>query len=674
MQYGRILLLFFTVCFMHMVSFSKEDIFKLGKLSKEEIELKFCPYDSTAGAVVIKDIGMVEFKFNNNNSRFEYTYTKKTRIKIFNSNQLEKANQQFFLYVGESDEESVSKIKGTTYNFENGKTIESELSKEAVFKDKYDDKHKVVKFTMPKVQVGSIIEFEYSINSNFIYSLPNWKFQNDIPVLKSNYFLEIPEFYTYRVNAKGYAYLNKKILDSRNVTEYISQRVSNFGGTTTNYSGNLEFSMNATNWEATNMPAITEEPYVACLDNYISQIDYEIASVRIPNSIEQNYTTTWKDVIAKLLIHEKVGGQLNKNTPYLTDLFQTISKSSLTKMEKLNAAYTAIQSKMSWDEIKSKYVNTNLKEAFKNSKGNCAEINFILLSLLKDLEIESYPVMLSTRNNGFTPSYPTEDGFNYIVALAKVDGKSILLDATLKNVLAGTLPRRCLNGKGLILNEKNVEWIDLISTTNQNTITSIDGKMDAFGKIKGKINVVKKGYAAIDLRDDISSEKENYLKELEKENPGLTVTSNNFQNIDSLNLPTKEIYEFTMDGVAEKNNDRIYFSPVIIDKLTENPFRLKNRIYPVEYPYPFELTYIANIELPEGFKVEEKPTDINMTLPENNGKFTYIINVLNEKAIQVNYKFSIKKTIFAGDEYELIREFYTQFIKKIDEQVVLKKI
>ena len=279
--------------------------------------------------------------------------------------------------------------------------------------------------------------------------------------------------------------------------------------------------------------------------------------------------------------------------------------------------------------------------------------------------------MLSTRNNGFTPSYPTEDGFNYIVALAKVDGKSILLDATLKNVLAGTLPRRCLNGKGLILNEKNVEWIDLISTTNQNTITSIDGKMDAFGKIKGKINVVKKGYAAIDLRDDISSEKENYLKELEKENPGLTVTSNNFQNIDSLNLPTKEIYEFTMDGVAEKNNDRIYFSPVIIDKLTENPFRLKNRIYPVEYPYPFELT---NIELPEGFKVEEKPTDINMTLPENNGKFTYIINVLNEKAIQVNYKFSIKKTIFAGDEYELIREFYTQFIKKIDEQVVLKKI
>ena len=91
-----------------------------------------------------------------------------------------------------------------------------------------------------------------------------------------------------------------------------------------------------------------------------------------------------------------------------------------------------------------------------------------------------------------------------------------------------------------------------------------------------------------------------------------------------------------MDGVAEKNNDRIYFSPVIIDKLTENPFRLKNRIYPVEYPYPFELTYIANIELPEGFKVEEKPTDINMTLPENNGKFTYIINVLNEKAIQVN--------------------------------------
>lgn len=670
------ILIVLAVCVLHAMSFSKEENLKLGKLTKEEIELKFCPYDSTAGAVVLKDIGLVEFKFDNNNSRFGYTYTKRTRIKILNLSKLDEANQEFYLFVGEDDEETVGKIKGTTYNFENGKIIETDLTKEAVFKDKYDAKHKVVKFTMPNVQVGSVIEFEYSISSIFNYTLPNWKFQKDIPVLKSIFFVEVPEFYSYRINGKGYIRLPAPINSSRNVKEYVSSRVSNQDGTTTNYRGEMEFSMNATIWEASNMPAVTEEPYVACVDNYITQIDYELASVRIPNSIQENYSETWKDIITKLLHNEKVGGQLNKNTSYLTDLFQEISKSAATKTEKLNAAYAAIQKKMSWDEIRSKYVNTNLKDAFKNAKGNCSEINLILISLLKDLEIEAYPVMLSTRNNGFTPNYPTEDGFNYMIALARIDGKNILLDATLKNVLPGVLPRRCLNGKGLIMKETAVEWVDLNPATNQNTITSVEGKMDENGKIAGKINIAKKGYEAIDLRYDISSakEKDTYLKDFEKNNSGLTLVSHNFQNIDSLNLPTKEIYEFTMDGIAEKNSDMIYFSPILIDKLSENPFRLKDRVYPVEYPYPFEITYIANIEIPQGYKVEEKPANINLSLPENNGKFTYMVNVLNEKSVQVNYKFSIKKTIFSGVEYEAIREFYTQFIKKLDEQVVLKKI
>lgn len=296
--------------------------------------------------------------------------------------------------------------------------------------------------------------------------------------------------------------------------------------------------------------------------------------------------------------------------------------------------------------------------------------------MLKDLEIESYPLILSTRNNGFVPSYPTVDGFNYLIAYAKVDGKTYLLDATQKSLSPGVLPKRCLNEKGLLIKEKGVEWIDLKTNQEYKVVTSIDAKLTEDGNLSGKLFYVKKGYAAIDLRNSLydSKDKEEYFKDLEKNNAGIKITNKEFQNIDSIDLPTKEIYDFELNSKTQKNDDLIYFSPIVIDQMDENPFRIKERQYPVDYTYPIEDMYVVNLIIPQNYKVEEKPASVNLSLPNNNGKFTYMLNIVNDNTIQLNYKFSIKKTVFSQNEYIDLKEFYTQIIKKLNEQIVLKKI
>ena len=656
--------------------FSKDDILKLGKVSQNEIDLKTCSFDSTAGAVVLNDIGVVEFKYYNSKSRFEYTFTRRTRIKILNSNQKDQANQEIYLYYDKENGEGLGKIKASTYNVVNGKLVEKEMGKDAIYNEKFNNKFKIVRFTLPNVEVGSIIDFEYVISSPYINSLPSWKFQREIPTLKSTFNVEIPEYYTYRIISKGYLPIPDPKYDYRNVTEYISERVLQLDGTSKLYEGEMTFNYNITTWETSDIPAITDEPYVSCLDNYTSQISHEIARKKFPNSPEVNFTISWLDLVDKLLKHDNIGVQLSQNSGYLNDAFQSITKSAGTKKEKLEKAYMHMQQKMTWNQVNSKYVDFKLKDAYKDAKGNCSEINLNLIRLLKDLEIEAYPVILSTRSNGFTPQFPTEEGFNYLIALAKIDGQSLLLDATMKNVPPGTLPVRCLNGKGLVLKERSTEWVDLLPPTGLNIVSSVDAKMDEQGLLHGKLSISKKGYASINLRQEIinDNDKIKYVQNLVKETSGLKIVSSNFLNIDSIYLPTKELYEFNLENSTDKNSSLIFFSPIIFDKLKENPFKLEDRSFPVEYPYPVDITSINNIEIPKGYKIDEKPQSISLSLPENAGKFTYMINIVNDNNIQVTYKFNIKKTMFAGEDYIYLREFYTQFLKKLNEQVIIKKV
>jgi hypothetical protein len=284
-------------------------------------------------------------------------------------------------------------------------------------------------------------------------------------------------------------------------------------------------------------------------------------------------------------------------------------------------------------------------------------------------------VVLSTREHGLVPNTASISAFDYVIVLVKTDNKTMLLDATQRSLTAGILPKRCLNGRGLILKKGTADWINLSSLQPYAMVTSIDAKVLENGHIEGKLSYIRKGYAAVTLRNNAynANDREEYFKELQKDNPGLILKTKDLSNLDSIYLPTREVYEFQLEGAVEGDGDLLYLSPIIIDRMTANPFRLQNREYPVDYAYPIEETYIVNLALPANYTIEEKPKAEGFTLPENHGKFTYLLNVLNGNSIQLTYKFAINNTVFFKDEYEVLKEFYTQILKKMNEQLVLKK-
>ena len=95
-------------------------------------------------------------------------------------------------------------------------------------------------------------------------------------------------------------------------------------------------------------------------------------------------------------------------------------------------------------------------------------------------------------------------------------------------------------------------------------------------------------------------------------------------------------------------------------------------MYPIDFGYPFKDTYMVNVDIPEGYVVESKPEPIVVKLPNDLGRFKYILSD-NGSKINVLVNFEINRAILSPDLYPILREFFKQIIAKESEKVVLAK-
>jgi hypothetical protein len=105
----------------------------------------------------------------------------------------------------------------------------------------------------------------------------------------------------------------------------------------------------------------------------------------------------------------------------------------------------------------------------------------------------------------------------------------------------------------------------------------------------------------------------------------------------------------------------------------ENPFKSAQRFYPVEMPYTLDETYLLQLQVPEGYVVDELPQQIMVKLNENDdGLFEYRLSESNG-TISLRSRLRIKRSLFMPDEYNMLREFFDLVVKKHNEQIVFKK-
>ena len=105
----------------------------------------------------------------------------------------------------------------------------------------------------------------------------------------------------------------------------------------------------------------------------------------------------------------------------------------------------------------------------------------------------------------------------------------------------------------------------------------------------------------------------------------------------------------------------------------ENPFKLEERTYPIDFGAPWKEKYTINIQIPEGFKAETIPDNVAYALPDNLGTYKFVCIEKNNK-LQILSSIAINNSILPAHYYSSIKEFYKKMIDKQNEKIVLTKI
>lgn len=672
----RLTILLITLCLCSGVFAKKMKCpYKWGKVSKEELQMKVYDKDTSANAVVLADVGSTTFTYDNDKG-FCLVFSRYQRIKVLNKKGDFVADFKIPLYNSGSDKEEISSLKARTYNFVNGKIVKTKYKKDSRSLKTIDKNNKEYEFTMPEVKEGSIIEVKYKTRSPFIYNLQSWQFQFGIPVVWSEYTVGIPEYFHYNPSMFGFNKLtNRETYQRQESFSYNYRSSPQAGGRIETYKGTEEYKTNYTRMIMCEIPAMKKEKYTTTLRNYLSKIKYELSFTNYPWSTMKSYSNTWESINQKLLNNENLGHRL-KYTGFLSNDTKEITKNCKSDNERMEKIFEFIKSKMKWDEYNSKY-SDGLKKAYKKESGNSADINLLLIAMLRKAGISSDPVILATRGYGLVhPSHASMTSFNYLIALARIDGKEYYMDATEKHIPINILPFRCLNdGKARIISKSHKGWANIPLNKFYSERNHIEISLEKNGDIAGKYNSSKSGYAALSFRSKYIEKKDpedEYIKNFEKNVSGITIDSANISDIKDVNKRISITTAFTLSS-EESSENVIYINPLLFEQIKDNPFKNKKRLYPVDFGYKSNIMNVVRIKIPEGYKVESVPENKALSLPEKSGRFIYNISLSNGM-INLTTILKITKKTFSPQDYEALRMFYNLIVEKNTEKVVIKKV
>ncbi|MEM9983917.1 MAG: DUF3857 domain-containing protein [Bacteroidota bacterium] len=626
---------------------------KFGKIDEADLTLTECSFDPEAEAMVLGETSQLRFVYNS--SGFQYVYDYHVRIKVFNSDGYDYANGEVVVYQSPSGgRERLGSVRGMTYNLVDGKVEKVKMDKSAIYDEELSERYFATRFSLPKVQDGSVIEYSYSISSDFLSTLRNWEYQGSIPVRWSDASYLLPEWFEYQTIFSGAV--------TPVVSEQEIQQLT-FDG--------VRCQGNYYHYVAEQVPAIRQEPFMTAVDDYSSRIRFQLMATNLPGRGRDVMMGSYANFNQTLLESERVGKFLQYDNSLPSGLVSSLQGVE-DPMDRAVTAFESVKKKLRWNEVYSTGAGRRAGKIWDSEEGSVGDINLFLTKLYQEIGFEAVPVLLSTRSHGKPhPIFPSFDYFNYVVAAVKVDGQWHFADATYSSLPFGLLPPKALNGEGWAV-AKQGKWMPLASGAHASQTIKVGVKFDESGVAHAKMSVHEEGYPAFSTRSLLSTDEKQaeLISEIESYSGQWAIDSMTWENEDD--------YYAALEGTIHlacqesMKGDLIYLSPVLGGLIKENPFDKEVRSFPVDMPYGESQNYLLTMILPEGYEVEELPEQGVIRLPGDAAEFRYSVQSMGNM-ISISGKLDINKTFYIPSEYGALRQFYTIVAQRLSQPLVIKK-
>ncbi len=634
-----------------MLVFSQKDIPDFGKVEKADLEMKQCPFDEAAEAIVLFDVAEA-FCFLNLNSPsnpLSSQMERRVRIKILNKKGLDFANIRIpFLTMNNLEE--IKNLSAQTINQdEAGNIVITKLDKSSVYTKKINKRLSEVTFAMPDVKAGSIIEYKYKSDAMYLAAIKHWYFQSSIPVRLSRYTLNFPVELVISAKPKGMfeVEMTANSREGRNIKKY----------------------------EIREVPALRDEAYISCDKDYLQQLEPYLISLDLPGQLSQNLVRKWPRIVQNLIDDEDFGVQLKKNLPRTSDLDAMLVNVN-DPYRKMQIIYNYVRKNMQWNESYGIWALQGVKPAWKDKKGTTGEINLILVNLLKDADLDASPILVSTRSNGrVNLGIADEDQFNKVMAYITISDKRYILDATNHYTPAQLIPSDVLFTDGLLISKSSAGiwgWKDMIDNDHYyDTYTTVEATISETGSISGKAIINCTDYSRVDRMPVLEKGNEQFIETYYKPAVNnLNISEFTVENKDIDSLPLIQKCSFTQP--VNHSGNYYYFNVNVFSGLEKNPFIADTRFSDIFFGAKQIYTIESSYTLPAGFMFDALPKNIQMRMPDSSIIFKRYSSTSGEK-LSVRIDLEFNKPVYSYEDYGLFHEFYKKLFSLLNEQFVYKK-
>src|SRR5438132_3687117 len=535
---------------------------------------------------------------------------------------------------------------GSIVNYE-GKVFEKAIVKAKGLK------YMAKTFTLPEVQVGSILEYYYTydLSEHYIYD-SHWILSDELFTKKANFSLKP---YTSSYSPIGVRWSWQRLPE----------------GTVPPKEG----ADNVIRLEAVNIPAFQTEDFMPPENEVKSRVDFtytESLGAQVPDKF-------WKETGKKL--NDQLESFVGKRKAMEQAVAQIISPndSDEEKLQKIyarvqqirNTSYEVQKTQQEQKREKEKDVN-NVEEVWKRGYGDGRQLTWLYLALVRAAGFEAYGVWVSERRNYcFNPQQMDRYKLDENVVLIKLKGSDIFCDPGGAFTPFKLLTWSETGVQGLRLDKDGGSWVRtmLPASSDSRIERKADLKLSDTGDLEGNLTVTFTGLEAlsrrVEERNVDEAERKKFLEDQVKEYiPAASdVDLKNKPDWNSSATPLVAEFALKVPGWASGAGRRALVPVGLFSATEHHLFDHAVRVHPIYFEFPFQKIDDITIELPAGWQTTSLPAAQNVDAKV----VVYSLKVENDKnKLHLTRKLAVDLLLAEAKYYSSLRSFF-QSVRTGDE-------
>ncbi|MDR3799902.1 MAG: DUF3857 and transglutaminase domain-containing protein [Terracidiphilus sp.] len=523
-----------------------------------------------------------------------------------------------------------------------------------------------VVFTLPSVEVGSILEYRLKIHTaEWSVSEPAWNIQQ-------NYFVHKAHYSYHPSVAMGHY-----ISDSYGTTlDQIMYSVQIGNGARPVYDKHK----NIFSLDIDDVPAAPDEDWMPPLNTIKWTVRFYYTSVTTGTAYWQDAGKHWAKFVQEFAnptggLKKVVAGIIAAND---TDEQKAV-KIYAAVMKIDNADFSRQKSEVERKKEKLKDIN-KAEDVWKQQSGSGDEIALLYVAMARAAGLKVWPAKVVNRDHAiFDASYLSLRQLDDYIAIVLIDGKEVYLDPGQKMCPYGTLHWKHTLTAGLRLTDKGTDFAVTPVGTYKNAVVQRTGGIEISedGNVTGSIRIVMNGpdalrWRQLALENDLDEVKKRFNESMKDSVPdGARAEIDHFLAMDDYNSVLMAIVN--VSGNLGSAAGKHFFLPgLFFESHAKHPFvAQEKRATPIDVEYPRMEKDDVVYTVPPGFKVESAPQTDDVSWP--GFAILRINSVSTGKTVEVVRIFARNFAILDAKVYNDVRNFYLKQATADQQQIVLTR-